>query len=206
MTKKDLLLIHSFIDSKNPKEVLNFAHLKDDGIYATDTKKCIMFSIPMLDLDLFLEKKILKGFIAATHKESIISFDGLGYMKNGTLKLNCDTFDCSDTVGVDFYYILNQKFSNQFFLESIDDLQFELSQRNCFIDEEHINPIIAYAECSGFNIFYNEQKEELSNGIKVKNSGVAKIVGRYSTEDESNIVKFTAVIMGRTFESKAIEE
>src|SRR5574344_1522891 len=194
MTKKDLLLIHSFIDSKNPKEVLNFAHLKDDGIYATDTKKCIMFSIPMLDLDLFLEKKILKGFIAATHKDSIISFDGLGYIKNGTLKLNCDTFDCSDTVGVDFDYILNQKFSNQFFLESIDDLQFELAQRNCFIDEEHINPIIAYAECSGFNIFYNEQKEELSNGIKVKNSGIAKIVGRYSTEDESNIVKFTAVI------------
>lgn len=206
MTKKDLLLIHSFIDSKNFKEVLNFAHLKDDGIYATDTKKCIMFSIPMLDLDLFLEKKILKGFIAATHKDSIISFDGLGYMKNGTAKLNCDTFDCNDVTGVDFDYILNQKFSNQFFLESIDDLQFELAQRNCFIDEEHINPIIAYAECSGFNIFYNEQKEELSNGIKVKNSGVAKIIGRYSTEDESNIVKFTAVIMGRTFESKAIEE
>ena len=64
MTKKDLLLIHSFIDSKNPKEVLNFAHLKDDGIYATDTKKCIMFSIPMLDLDLFLEKilSIYKGY------------------------------------------------------------------------------------------------------------------------------------------------
>ena len=114
-------------------------------------------------------------------------------MKNGTAKLNCDTFDYSDAVGVDFDYILNQKFSNQFFLESIDDLQFELAQRNCFIDEEHINPIIAYAECSGFNIFYNEQK-------------VAKIIGRYSTEDESNIVKFTAVIMGRTFESKAIEE
>ena len=127
-----------------------------------------------------------------TKKDSIISF--------------CDTFDCNDVVVVDFDYILNQKFSNQFFLESIDDLQFELAQRNCFIDEEHINPIIAYAECSGFNIFYNEQKEELSNGIKVKNSGVAKIVGRYSTEDESNIVKFTAVIMGRTFESKAIEE
>ena len=206
MTKKDLLLIHSFIDSKNFKEVLNFAHLKDDGIYATDTKKCIMFSIPMLDLDLFLEKKILKCFIAATHKDCIIFFDGLGYMKNGTAKLNCDTFDYSDAVGVDFDYILNQKFSNQFFLESIDDLQFELAQRNCFIDEEHINPIIAYAECSGFNIFYNEQKEELSNGIKVKNSGVAKIIGRYSTEDESYIVKFTAVIMGRTFESKAIEE
>ena len=81
-----------------------------------------------------------------------------------------------------------------------------MAQRNCFIGEEHINPIIDFAECSGFNIFYNEQKEELSNGIKVKNSGVAKIIGRYSTEDESNIVKFTAVIMGRTFESKAIEE
>jgi hypothetical protein len=72
MTKKDLLLIHSFIDSKNPKEVLNFAHLKDDGIYATDTKKCIMFSIPMLDLDLFLEKKILKGFIAAATGQSAV--------------------------------------------------------------------------------------------------------------------------------------
>ena len=153
MTKKDLLLIHSFIDSKNPKEVLNFAHLKDDGIYATDTKKVYYVFYSYVGFRFIFRKKILKGFIAATHKDSIISFDGLGYMKNGTAKLNCDTFNCNDATGVDFDYILNQKFSNQFFLESIDDLQFELAQRNCFIDEEHINPIIAYAECSGFNIF-----------------------------------------------------
>ena len=44
------------------------------------------------------------------------------------------------------------------------------------------------------------------NDVKTKHNGIVKIVGRYSTEDESNLVKFIAVVMGRTFESKAIEE
>lgn len=206
MNKNDLKLISAFIDTKNPKAELNFAHLKDDGIYATDTRKLIKFCVPMLGLDLLLEKRILNGFISTLGKDDFVSIDGFGFIRTGAVKMSCDTFSYDEVKPVDFDKSMDIQFDNHFFLESIEDLQFELAQRNCFIDEEHLNPIIAYAECTGFNIFYSEQKETIENDVKTKHNGVVKIVGKYSTEDELNIVKFIAVIMGRTFESKAIEE
>lgn len=206
MNKNDLKLIAAFIDSKNPKPELNFAHLKDDGIYATDTRKLIKFCVPMLDLDLLLEKRILNGFISTLGKDDLISIDGFGFIRTGGVKMSCDTFTYDEVKPVDFNKILDMEFENHFFLEDIGDLQFELAQRNCFIDEEHLNPIIAFAQCNGFYISFNKQKEIIEDGVKTKHNGIVKIVGRYSTEDESNLVKFIAVVMGRTFESKAIEE
>lgn len=206
MNKNALKLISAFIDTKNPKAELNFAHLKDDGIYATDTKKVIKFCVPMLDLDLLLEKRILNGFISTLGKDNLVSIDGFGFIRSGSVKMNCDTFSYDEVKPVDFDKILDTKFNYQFYLESIGDLQFELAQRNCFIDEQHLNPIIAFAECTGFNIFYNQQEEIIENDVKTKHNGICKIIGRYSTEDELNIIKFIAVVMGRTFESKAIEE
>lgn len=206
MNKNDLKLISAFIDTKNPKAELNFAHLKEDGIYATDTRKLIKFCVPMLGLDLLLEKRILNGFVSTLSKDDFVSIDGFGFIRTGSVKMNCDTFSYDEVKPVDFDRIMDQEFDNHFFLETIEDLQFELAQRNCFIDEEHLNPIIAYAECTGFYISYNQQKETIENDVKTKHNGIVKIVGRYSTEDESNLVKFIAVVMGRTFESKAIEE
>ena len=206
MTKNNLKLISAFIDTKNPKAELNFAHLKEDGIYATDTRKLIKFCVPMLGLGLLLEKRILNGFVSTLGKDDFVSIDGFGFIRTGSVKMNCDTFSYDEVKPVDFDRIMDQEFDNHFFLETIEDLQFELAQRNCFIDEEHLNPIIAYAECTGFYISYNQQKETIENDVKTKHNGIVKIVGRYSTEDESNLVKFIAVVMGRTFESKAIEE
>ena len=206
MNKNDLKLIGAFIDTKNPKAELNFAHLKEDGIYATDTRKLIKFCVPMLGLDLLLEKRILNGFVSGLGKDDFVSIDGFGFIRAGGVKMSCDTFSYDEVKPVDFDRIMDQEFDNHFFLETIEDLQFELAQRNCFIDEEHLNPIIAFAECTGFYISYNQQKETVENDVKTKHNGIVKIVGRYSTEDESNLVKFIAVVMGRTFESKAIEE
>ena len=206
MNKNDLKLISAFIDTKNPKAELNFAHLKEDGIYATDTRKLIKFCVPMLGLDLLLEKRILNGFGSTLGKDDFVSIDGFGFIRSGSVKMNCDTFSYDEVKPVDFDKILDTKFNYQFYLESIGDLQFELAQRNCFIDEQHLNPIIAFAECTGFNIFYNQQEETIENDVKTKHKGIVKIVGRYSTEDESNLVKFIAIVIGRTFESKAIEE
>ena len=206
MTKNDLKLISAIIDTKNPKAELNFAHLKEDGIYATDTRKLIKFCVPMLGLDLLLEKRILNGFISTLGKDDFVSIDGFGFIRTGSVKMSCDTFSYDEVKPIDFDKSMDIQFDNHFFLESIDDLQFELAQRNCFIAEEHLNPIIAFAECNGFYISYNQQKETVENDVKTKHNGIVKIVGRYSTEDESNLVKFIAVVMGRTFESKAIEE
>lgn len=206
MNKNDLKLICAFIDTKNPKAELNFAHLKYDGIYATDTSKMIKFCAPMLSLDLLLEKRILNGFISTLGKDDLVSIDGFGFIRSGGVKMNCNTFSYDEVKPVDFDKVLETKFNYQFYLESIGDLQFELAQRNCFIHEEHLNPIIAFAECTGFNIFYNQQEETIENDVKTKHNGIVKIVGRYNTDDELNLVKFIAIVNGRTFESKAIEE
>ena len=79
MTKNDLKLISAFIDTKNPKAELNFAHLKEDGIYATDTRKLIKFCVPMLGLGLLLEKRILNGFVSTLGKDDFVSIDGFGW-------------------------------------------------------------------------------------------------------------------------------
>ena len=211
MNKNDLKLISSFIDIKNPKVELNFAHLKDDGIYATDTRKWIKFCVPMLGLNLLLEKRILNGFVSTLGKDDFVSIDGSGFIRTGfnrtgSVKMSCDTFSYDEVKPVDFDRIMNIQFDNHFFLKSIEDLQFELAQRNCFIDEEHLNPIISFAECTGFYISYNQQKETIEDDVKTKHNGIVKIVGKHFTENESNLVKFVAIVMGRTFESKAIEE
>ena len=206
MTKNDLNLIGAFIDSKNPKAELNYAYLGNDGIYATDIRKVIKFNIPMLSLDLMLEKRVLKGFVSVLGKDDEASIDGFGYLRTPGIKMNCNTWNYDSEVKLpDYAKILEQNFVRHFVLETIDDLQFELSQRNCFIDDDKLYPIIQFAECTKFHIFYEEQKEiETETGFE-KSSGIVKIVGKYSTEDEVDIVKFVAVVMGRTFESQAKE-
>lgn len=207
MNKNDLNLISAFIDAKNPKVELNYAYLGEDGIYASDTRKVIKFNIPMLSLDLMLDKKILKGFISVLSKDSQASIDGFGFLRTHGLKMSCDTWGFSgEKQNPDYTRILDTNYEKHFVLESIEDLQFELAQRNCFIDDVHLNPIIQFAECLKFNIFYKEQISETRVNGNYTNSSEVKIVGRCSTEDEVNIVKFTAVVMGRTFESKAQED
>ena len=95
MTKNDLNLIAAFVDVNNPKAELNFAYLGKDGIYATDTRKMIFFPVPMLDSDLFLDKRLLKGFASTVKKDEDISIDGLGYIRSASCKMSCDTWNYS---------------------------------------------------------------------------------------------------------------
>lgn len=207
MTKNDLNLIGAFIDAKSPKAELNFAYLGDHGIFATDTRKVIFYSIPMLGLNLMLDKKILKGFVSVLGKDDEASIDGYGFIRTPGVKMSCDNWNYDVDVKLpDYEKMINKNLQNHFVLETIDDLQFELAQRNCFIDDVHLNPIIQFAECSKFDIFFEEQKEVIEDEQKRTNYGIVKIIGKYSTQDESDIVKFIAIVMGRTFESKAIEE
>ena len=207
MTKNDLNLIAAFVDVNNPKVELNFAYLGKDGIYATDTRKMIFFPIPMLDSDLFLHKKLLKGFASTVSKDEDISIDGLGYIRSMSCKMSCDTWNYStQPKNIDYDKILNIELSHKFTLESINDLQFELSQRNCFIDSVHLDPIIENSECSKYHIQYEQQKEITDeNGTSTK-SGMLKITGLYSTEDEKDLVRFAAIVHGRTFKTEAKQD
>lgn len=203
MTKNDLKLIGSFIDTKNLKEDLNYAHLLDDGIYATDTRKAIHFNIPMLNLNLFIHKKLLAGFASAMKTDDNVTIDGEGFMRiDRSIKMSCNTFPDIDHTQTNIKRILEQQFQYRISLEKIDDIHFELTQKECFIDDIHLNPIIEYSNCNKYEIFYNKQK--VVDGTT--NTGLVKIIGLYNTEDEINLVKFTAIIMGREFKTQAHEQ
>jgi len=209
MNKQDLKLIGAFIDNKNIKEDLNYAHLKEDGIYATNTKRAIHFNIPMLNLDMCVHKKLLAGFANIADKDDEIAIDGFGFIRLGAkTKMNCDNFPDIDYKKVDFKNVFKTKFDYRISLDEIDDLHFELTQKNCFIDDIHINPIIEYSSCARYEIFFNKQtviRDKVTNEEKT-NTGIAKIIGLVDTEDEKDVVKFTAIVMGREFKTKAQEQ
>lgn len=202
MTKNDLNLIAAFVDNKNPKKELDFANVAEDGIYATDTRKAIHFNVPMLNLDLYLHKKILKGFTSFMTKDDTASIDGNGFLRCNNIKMSCDTEDLVDFKYPDLNSILDRNFEYKMDLEDIEDIQFELSQRDCFIDDVHLNPIIEHGNCNRYVIFFNKQRiaEDKTN------TGLAKIVGLYDTDSEIGLVKFTAVVMGREFKTKTQEQ
>ena len=62
--------------------------------------------------------------------------------------------------------------------------------------------MIENAHCKRYEIFYNKQ---VIDG-KTTNTGRVKIIGLYDTEEECDLVKFTAIIMGREFKTKAHEQ
>jgi hypothetical protein len=203
MTKNDLKLISSFIDTKNQRIDLNYAHLLDDGIYAFDTRKAIHFNIPMLDLDILLHKKILAGFTSIMATDDNVTIDSNGYIRiHKKLKMDCNTPIDMPYERTQIKNIFNQAFDYKITLEEIDDIHFELTQKNCFIDDIHLNAIIEYSNCNNYEIFYNKQKIEDGK----TNTGMVKIIGLYNTEDEYNLVKFTAIIMGREFKTQAQEQ
>lgn len=203
MTKNDLKLIDAFINAKNPKEDLNYAHLLDDGIYATDTRKAIHFCIPMLNLNNFLHKKILAGFTNMLAKDDNATIDYQGILRNDNgVKLNTDTFPDREIKITPIKNIFDNTFEYKMSLEKIDDIHFELTQKECFIDDVHLNPIIQYSECKRYEILFNKQKVE----DNITNTGMVKIIGITDTEDEIDIVKFKAIVMGREFKTQAQEQ
>lgn len=204
MTKNDLKLIGSFIDNNGAKEDLNYAHLKEDGIYATNTRKAIHFSIPMLNLNMYLHKKILAGFEKIVAKEDRVTIDGYGNIRiDNFTKMSCDTFpDGRNDNNTNIKNIFNTEFKYQINLKDIDDIHFELTQKECYIDDVHLNSIIEYGGCNRYIIFYN--KQTITDGTT--NTGMAKIVGLIDTEEEADIVKFSAIVMGREFKTQANEQ
>ena len=200
LSKNDLKLIGSFIDSKNMKECLNYCLVNEKGIFATDTKKAISFNCTGAKNSGLVHKKMLKGLETCLGKDDTIALKG-DYFVNSTVKMNING---SETVKNDHFVnidrIIDMALINHFVLEDISDLQFELAQRNCYIDDILLNPVISFNECDYFDIFYKEQVQEGSN----INAGTVKIIGQKDI-DETREVVFTVVLLGRAFLSQ-IEE
>lgn len=214
MYKNDLKLISSFIDNKNPKQELNFALVGNGAIYATDTRKAIQFNFKEIRGKALIHKKLFKGLEAILGKDERLHFE-YDYLHTDNVKLNIDTgYYIEDENGKnkigakaehypDINRIIDMQLPNHFALESIDDLQWELTQKNCFIDDLHLNPVIAYSDCSMFDIYY---KPQMVNEKQELETATVKIVAQKADENGVVFTQFIAVFMGRKFESKAKQE
>ena len=177
MYKNDLKLISSFIDNKNPKQELNFALVGNGAIYATDTRKAIQFNFKEIRGKALIHKKLFKGLEAILGKDERLHFE-YDCLHTDNVKLNIDTgYYIEDENGKnkigakaehypDINRIIDMQLPNHFALESIDDLQWELTQKNCFIDDLHLNPVIAYSDCSMFDIYYKPQMVNEKKNLK----------------------------------------
>jgi hypothetical protein len=213
MKKQDLKLISSFIGEKNGKTELAFAKVEYGAIIATDTRKVIKFNVKDLMGKGLIHKKLLKAFESIVYKDEIIRFEDNNFIASD-VRFNIDTgyfvededgkhklgAKYEDYPAVDTVFKMSVPY--HFTIESIEDLQFELAQKNCFIDDIHLNPIISYSNCSMFDIYYMPQRVEENGDIE---TATVKIVAQKADDDGVVFTQFIAVIMGRKFESKAKE-
>lgn len=211
MRKQDLNLILPFIDEKNPKLELNFAKVIDGAIVATDTKKVIQFNVKGIFGNKLIHKKLFKGLANILGQSERLHFKD-GYLHTDIVKFGVDTGyfvedeDGKHKLGAkasdfpDTKTITNMHLPYHFTLDNINDLHYELAQKNCFVDDIHLNPVIAYSACKMYDIYYKPQTVNEKNHIE---TATVKIV---ATKTDSNGVIFTqfiAVFMGRVFESQA---
>jgi hypothetical protein len=199
MTKNDLKLLHSFIDNKAYTDELNYMLVQDGGFVATDTRKCIKVLAPTLKGSGLIHKKVLKGFESLVGKDDIVSISH-DFLFSGLVKLPYDGSLNQATKYPNTEDIFNIQLPNHFTLNTIDDIQFELSQRDCYLDDVVLNSLIAFSDCTYFDVFYKSQTVTDNK----KDNGIAKIVGQKVIDDELK-VHFVATLMGRVFESKSNE-
>jgi len=199
MEKRDIKLVGAFIAKNYPKVELNYACVGRGGIFATDTRKAIMFHNSELNFgDILVHKKLLKGFERLMKKDDVakllINGKDTCLEFNGT-SLALDTA-CFEHNYSDSEKILDHKLDKHFKLSDLDDILFELSERFCFIDSLHLSPLVEHGGGDWYDVFYNPMAE--------KDYGMVKIVAT-KVVDEEEVVLYTAVIMGREFKSQAKE-
>ncbi len=197
LSKKDLVLLHDFIDSKNIKYELNFALLGRGGLYATDTRKLIKIHYPQIDDNVVLcSKKLLKGFISTLTKDSVAILHSDGRIHHGNIVFDmntCNEFGYKYPESIES--TIDTVYEKHFSLDSLDDIGFELTERFCFIEDVHLLPLIKHGTADNYDVFFKPmgEKEEVSR-VKI----VATVV-----RDEEDVVLYTAVIMGRQFHTAA---
>ena len=214
MRKQDLKLITAFIDEKNPKLELNFAKVIDGAIVATDTRKVIQFNVEGIFGNKLIHKKLFKGLENILGQSEKLHFKD-GYLHTDIVKFGIDTgYFVEDEDGkhklgakaLDYpntKTITDMRLPQHFTLEDINDLHYELAQKNCFIDDVHLNPVIAYSSCNMYDIYYKPQSVNEKEKIE---TATVKIVAKKADDNGVIFTQFVAVFMGRVFESQAKQE
>ncbi len=200
LSKKDFKLIGAFVDKGNPKEELNFALLRDGGFVATDTRRVIEFRVHGLKCEHMLaHKKVLKLVEGLLKKDDIVKISSVGSVEHNSVSVSLNTanlnhFDKGEFEYPDVQKTLDIKLPHYFKLEKLDDIVFELSQQNCFIESSMLYPLMEHGDADWYEVFYKSQGEN--------DSGMVKIIAMQIIDDVE-LVAYTAVVMGRVFISEA---
>lgn len=214
LRKNDLKLIGAFINTKNTKAELSFAITQSNRICATDTMKLIQFNVRGLQGGGLIHKQLLKGMETILKRDEVLFFED-DYFCTDSVKLRIDTGHYVEDengkhkIGAkwqDYPMIdttLNTRLPYHFMLESINDLQFELAQKDCYIDDVLLNPVISYSDCKFYDVYYQPQRVVAENKVE---TATVKIVAKKADENGVVYTQFIAVFMGRVFESKAVED
>ena len=201
MTKKDLLLIHGYIDQKNPKQELNFAMIDFNQrvIMATDTVNVIEFNLNKDEVEMcngihYLHKKQIKLIAQMMAKKEEYTFKDNAIMVNGvrfTLDNQPvdDDFNFPDTEN----YIRPHDFKDySFTLDDIDMLEYDTALSNAFVLPKQFLNLQAFSACIRYGIDITPQKDVVVDGGGTRTEvGRVRVVGMLRDE-----VRFTFVAMG----------
>lgn len=198
VTKKDLKFIGAFIDTKNPKLELNYALITNGGIVATDTRKLVKFNASLLEVtDSLVHKKILKGFESVVGKDDVAklrSVSGDAWIDCGLDHMLLSNYNIEFKFP-DYAKILDGKsLVNHFIVSDLNNIHFELSQKQCFVDISQLYPLIEHSGGDWYDVFYKPQDEQDGGMVKIV---ATKIV------DEEEVVVYEALVMGVVFNSSA---
>lgn len=200
LSKKDFKLIGAFVDKGNLKEELNFALVGNGAIVATDTRRVISFNVPSLKLEPVLShKRVLKLVEQLMGKDDFVSISSVGSVDVGFISLplsnaNLDVFEKGMFKYPDMGNVLEKKLAYHFKLDSLKDIVFELSQKNCFIESAYLYPLMEHDDADWYEVFYDVQDGETS--------GMVKIIAMRVIDDVEQRL-YTAAVMGRVFISEA---
>ncbi len=200
LSKKDFKLIGAFVDKGNPKEELNFALLRDGGFVATDTRRVISFNLQGLQCEPILtHKRVLNLVEKLMSKDDFVKISSVGTVDVGFISMslsnaNLDVFEKGEFKFPEMGNVLDKKLDHHFKLDSLKDIVFELSQKNCFIESAYLYPLMEHDDADWYEVFYNVQDGETS--------GMVKIIAMRVIDDVEQRL-YTAVVMGRVFISEA---
>lgn len=200
LSKKDFKLIGAFVDKGNPKEELNFALIGNGAIVATDTRRVISFNVPDLVFEPILSyKRVLKLVEQLMGKDDFVSISSVGSVDVGFISLplsnaNLDVFEKGEFKYPDMANVLEKKLAFHFKLDSLKDIVFELSQKNCFIESAYLYPLMEHDDADWYEVFYDVQDGETS--------GMVRIIAMRVIDDVEQRL-YTAAVMGRVFISEA---
>lgn len=192
MTKKLLKLIGSFVDQGNPKLELNNAlvDFDDNIIVATDTRMIIRVPLHEGEVEdcrgkYLLNKKVLKA------AEGIADKDGQYSFEDNALILGYNHLSV-DTVKEEFSYpdhakIFQVDWDDSFKVDSIEQIDFELTHLDTHINGADMNAAVEYATASYYHIYYKAQLKEDPGMVMIK------------AFDSANTLLYQALYMGVQF-------